>query len=97
MMDAVEEILDCLNSVETRCTYGAVAGIIGGSAQGVGKKLGHRRPEASWVVNAKTGKPTGYSKSEMHPSLFDNDEIISTTDELKKRMRKWNKKREAGN
>ena len=97
MMDAVEEILDCLNSVETRCTYGAVAGIIGGSARGVGERLGPRRPEASWVVNARTGKPTGYIGSEMHSSLFDKDEIISTTDELKKKMRKWNKKREAGN
>ena len=84
MMDGVEEILECLNSVETRCTYGAVAGIIGGSARGVGKKLGRRRPEASWVVNAGTGEPTGYSKSEMHPSLFDNVKIISTTDELRK-------------
>ena len=67
MDEKLELIISYFNKVKTRCTYGVVAEIIGTNSQSVGKHLGERRPEASWVVNASTGDPTGYSDSEKHP------------------------------
>ncbi len=47
--DTVSRILDYLNKTKTRCTYGAVADVLGVPLRSVGDHLGECRPEASWV------------------------------------------------
>ena len=79
----IEDILDCLNKKKTRCTYGAVGGLLGVIARSVGRRLGDKRPKASWVVNKKTGLPTGYRPEEMHPDLEKKEKIITSADELR--------------
>jgi hypothetical protein len=86
MDEKLELIISYLNKVKTRCTYGVVAEIIGTNSQSVGKRLGERRPEASWVVNASTGDPTGYSDSEKHPELYRTDRIIESAEVLRRNI-----------
>lgn len=78
----VDQILDCLNRERIRATYGAVGEILGRPAQSVGGMLGSRTTRASWVVNAKTGEPTGYGADERHPELHRTEQIIRTGEEL---------------
>ena len=80
----VDQILDCLNRKRVRATYGAVGAVIGRPARGVGSALGDRRRRASWVVNARTGRPTGYARSEVDPYLYQSGHVIRTGDELRK-------------
>ena len=84
----IEEILAYLNDACVRCTYKAVGEAIGGvPPQCVAPcYLGKRRPEASWVVRADTGQPTGYNPDQKHPRIEENRDIIRSGDELKKRM-----------
>jgi hypothetical protein len=91
----LNEILRFLNAAQIRATYGAVAGVIGGIPQSIGARLGHRRPEASWIVNASTKLPTGYSPAEMHPALQRTSDVIESGSELRQRMAKW-KERQRG-
>lgn len=74
----VDQVLAVLNRHKVRATYGAVAQVLGISARNVGNRLGKRRPEASWVVNAKTGKPSGYLPHECHKDLYSNSTILRT-------------------
>ena len=62
-------ILDCLNRERIRCTYGAVAAVIGGVARGVGQRSEAKDPRNSWIVNKETGKPTGCLDSRKHRDL----------------------------
>ena len=84
----VERILECLNRERIRCTYGAMAEVIGGSPRSVGRRLGHRRPEASWVVSVATGQPTGYTDAEKHPELESKKRVIRTGEELQRLLRR---------
>ena len=84
---SVMEILECLNRTKTRATYAAVAEIIGGLPRGVGRRLGSRRPVASWVVSATSGLPSGYSPHEMHPDLI-GAPLVRTGDELRVLLRR---------
>ncbi len=77
----IEDILDCLNARTVRCTYGAVAGALGIAAVGVGRLLGEHRREASWVVNAETGWPTGYAPEDIHPDL-EGSHLVTGPEEL---------------
>lgn len=79
---AAEAVLNALNSARLRATYGAVAEFLGVHPRSVSRLLGKRRPKASWVVNSKTGLPSGYSPTEIHPNLLDNPRILRTADEL---------------
>ncbi len=83
----VEEILVCLNRERVRCTYEAVAGVIGGVARGVGRLLGEPRPEVSWVVLKCDGRPSGYTDSQMHPELM-KGRIIYRVDELRSLLKR---------
>jgi len=85
---SLEEILACLNATKTRATYGAVAAIVGGTARGIGQRLGLRRPEASWIVNKRTGRPSGYAPTEIHPDLF-KAPMISEGRELHALLERW--------
>jgi len=82
-------VVEFLNSARIRATYGAVAEVIGGIAQGVSQRLGEKRPEASWIVNGDTRLPTGYAPTEMHPLLCCRDEIIRSGADLHARIVAW--------
>jgi hypothetical protein len=66
----LHEIVRFLNHEKVRATYGAVAELVGGIPQSIGARLGSRRAEASWIVNAGSGMPTGYQIQERHPALL---------------------------
>ena len=84
---SIKEVLAYLNEACVRCTFEAVGYAIGGvPAQSVGKHLGERRKEASWVVNAKTEEPTGYTDAQKHPCLKKSRHIIRSGPELLKCM-----------
>ena len=83
------EILRFLSDAKTRATYGAVADIVGGIPQSIGGRLGARRVEASWVVNASSGMPTGYRQAQLHPDLISRTEIITSGSELQRRLSLW--------
>ncbi len=53
-----------------RCTYAALAGLLGVGNQGVGKYRGHHRPAASWVVRKDKGKPTDYDERDEDKNLL---------------------------
>ncbi len=78
----IQTILDCLNSVAVRATYGAVGEVLGVRPQVLPRLLGARRPEASWVVNGTTGEPTGYAPEEVDPRL-PGTHVIRTGAELR--------------
>ena len=79
----VGEILERLGAERRRCTYGAVAGVLGITPAQVGPLLGERTPETSWVVSAKTGRPAGYSPEQVHPDLELHPEVIGDPEELR--------------
>ena len=79
----IETILEYLNGVPVRATYGAVGEVLGVRPQVVPRLLGARRPEASWVVNGTTGEPTGYAPDELDPRL-PGTRVIRTGDELRR-------------
>ncbi|MEH6550649.1 MAG: DUF429 domain-containing protein [Pseudomonadales bacterium] len=78
----LDQILASLNDHKVRATYGAVGKLIGLPAIGVAARLGDRRREASWVVNASTGKPSGYPDSMYHPELYHYAGVIKTPENL---------------
>ena len=78
----INEILSALNTHKIRATYGAIGGVLGIPAIGVGSRLGDMRPEASWVVSAKNGKPSGYPERHCHPELYSSEAVISSKDQL---------------
>ena len=82
----VQQVLDFLNRNKLRATYKDVADFLRVPAQSLAVLLGPRRPEASWVVNDETGKPSGYSEPECHPDLRTHD-IIADEDDLRRKMR----------
>ena len=82
------KFVEFLERNRLRATYGAVADAAGVPHRSVGTLLGERCPLASWVVNASTGEPTGYSSGEKHQDLYLHAEIIKTGDELIRRMRR---------
>ena len=59
-------IVSKLNQHHKRATYGAVAEIVGGIAQGVmaGRP---KSPRDSWIVAKGSGAPTGYMPGQIHP------------------------------
>jgi alkylated DNA nucleotide flippase Atl1 len=81
-------IVEFLNRERVRATYEAVADVAGVPARSVGRLLGDRCELASWVVNGKTGEPTGYTALDKHPALYERSEIITSGDDLIRRMRR---------
>lgn len=59
------DVAKVLDEKGVRATYGTVASICGGLPRGIGKRLGDKTREASWVVNKTTGMPTGYEPKEL--------------------------------
>jgi len=85
----LQQILEFLGEQHVRATYGAVAEVLKVQPRSIGTLLGPRNREASWVVNAQTGMPTGYSNEDMDPALFEKPEIIRTGQELTQKMAIW--------
>ena len=86
---APDSLLSFLNSAKIRCTYGAAAAAAGLSVESLCARLGGRRPETSWIVNAGTGVPTGFAPEQTHPDLRRSPEIITDPDALRARRREW--------
>ena len=83
----VGEILERLGARRRRCTYGAVAGLLGITPAEVGPLLGDRTPQTSWVVSARTGRPAGYPPERLHPELELNPDVINDPEELRELCR----------
>lgn len=80
---AVLRILQVLNVKKQRATYGAVGEAIGVPPKYLGRRyLGAPRPQASWIVLARSGKPSGYSEGEMHEDLFSDTTIVRDAEKL---------------
>lgn len=85
---ALLKFVTYLDRNKIRATYKAVADAAGVPVQSVGGLLGEKCPLASWVVNDKTGEPTGYADHQKHPDLHRTSEIIRDGDELIRRMKR---------
>ena len=88
----VAEILRFLNASKVRATYTAVAQSLGSTPQSIGRLLGEKRIEASWVVNARTEMPTGYPPDQRDPDLTSSAEIIRSGEALDRRLSVWRMK-----
>ena len=79
-MDLMHVLL-ALQKGKARATYGAVAGLLGGSARSImrGKP---RDPLHSWVVSKQTGMPSGYEEEQRHEDLLSNSRVIQGSEEL---------------
>lgn len=72
----LDDVVRVLDEYRQRATYGAVADVVGSGPQSVMGRT-PRTPFCSWVVNAKSGLPTGYSPEECHPMLRSRSPIIA--------------------
>lgn len=77
----LQSIVALLSKHSQRATYGAVGGLVGLPARSVMSGQ-PKNKENSWVVSAKTKKPTGYLPGEMHPDLEANSTVISAPSDL---------------
>lgn len=77
----LDTILDVLNTHHRRATYGAVAKVVNKPPTFL--MAGRTRDQRhSWIVNQRSGRPTGYEPDQIHPELEANPAIIQTGDEL---------------
>ena len=78
-----DQILDALDRGHQRVTYGAVAALLGTAPRALmsGRKRDQRH---SWVVNRRSGQPTGYEPDQLHPHLTHNEGVIETREDLEK-------------
>lgn len=81
-MATVDEILDRLSRERVRATYGAVGEVLELPAPSVWRTLRSHTRKASWVVNSRTGEPTGHAVDQRHPDLYRTQHIIRTGAEL---------------
>lgn len=86
-------VIDTLNAMETRATYGAVAAVIGGvqplCVGAVLQQVGGRCHRNSWVVKSDYPDkwlPTGYAPDQRHPQLERYEHVIESEDELRARI-----------
>ena len=81
--ERMNQIIDALGASRQRATYGAVAAVVGRAPRTLMKGR-ERDARHSWVVNRRTGEPTGYDAALLHADLKANEHIIGTRDELEK-------------
>src|SRR5438477_4142346 len=74
----VRPILEYLDRMKIRATYGAVGKVAGVPAQNVGRLLGPRCPAASWIVAKRMGVPSGYNQSQIRPDLRRHPEVMES-------------------
>ena len=82
----LDSILDLLNQHQRRVTYGAVARVLNKQPTFLMAGRGRDRRH-SWVVNSRTGLPTGYEPDQMHPELMANPDVIQTSEALQEWLR----------
>jgi len=85
----LDDVMRFLNGAQVRATRQAVAQLLGVPPEALAARLGAPRPEASWIVTAENGLPTGYTQNEMHPELVRSSEIITSGLALAMRMAAW--------
>ena len=85
----LEKILDCLNSTCCRATYKAVGDVIGVHHRNVRLELRDRCPRNSWVVNKRTGQPSGYTASQIDPRFDRKSRLLTTGRELRQFVDDW--------
>ncbi len=89
---ALSEILQFLNHEQVRATESAVAQVLGVPPGALRVKLGTRRPEVSWIVDAKTGLPIDNEQQDWHPDLLAKSDVIRTGNELTLRLALWRRR-----
>lgn len=87
---SLDDIVALLASQRQRATYGAVARLLDRPAPFV-MQGAPRTPFYSWVVNAETLLPTGYTDEERDPHLLDRSDVIMSAVELKEWVRRHGK------
>jgi len=75
------EIIQLLDQNAQRATCVALAALVGGPARSVMAGL-ERIPENSFVVNKRTGRPTGFGEHEVSPTLLHNPQVLSREHDL---------------
>lgn len=80
--DPLTPLLYRLQDLRQRATYGAVAGVLDRPAWFLMRGR-PRDPLHSWVVNARTGRPTGYAPDQEHAGLLDRSHVVHDADELR--------------
>ena len=97
MKGDIRQALDYLNEKQVRATYTALQSYLGfGVLDKVdwAEILGPHRQYASWVVNKKTGLPTGYDTGGMHPALLKTAKIITKGRQLQMAVEDYTKQTE---
>ena len=84
----VNSIVKALNKHHQRATYGAIAGLLGKSAQSLMKPYPQNRLY-SWVVNKRTKQPTGYPPNAKHPHLEQVETVLDTTEKLRMWLKRY--------
>ena len=77
----LDSIIELLNQHHRRVTYGAVAKVVNKPPTFLMAGRGRDRRH-SWIVNSRTGLPTGYEPDQLHPDLMENPEVIQTSEAL---------------
>jgi len=77
----IDRIVALLEKHAQRATYGAVAGLVGRIAGSLMQGR-DKSPRNSWVVSSKTGLPTGYAPTQMHPRLESKSTVLDSSEEL---------------
>ena len=88
MEPGLVKFVEFLDRNKIRATYRAVAEAAGVPVRSMGVLLGDKCPLASWVVNDRTEEPTDYAPRDKDPDLHLNSEIIRTSEDLIRRMRR---------
>jgi hypothetical protein len=75
------EIVTALSKHHQRATYKAVAGLVGLPARSVmsGKP---KTIDNSWIVEKRSGMPSGYLPTQTHHELKSTSTVISTPEDL---------------
>jgi hypothetical protein len=82
--DLLVDTIGWLQHHRQAATYGALAGVIGGSPKPVMADL-PRSFRNSWIVDPETKRPTGYDPEQIHPELIASIEahgVIETAEQL---------------
>jgi hypothetical protein len=74
-------ILEQLDRLHQRATYGALAGVLGKTPRSVMQGL-LRNWCHSWIVNQDTGEPSEYHELQKHPALKERDAILDSPRDL---------------
>ena len=82
----LSKIISALSRNRQRASYGAVGRIVGLPAQSVMSGRS-KTAESSWVVSARTKKPTGYVPHQVDANLEENPLVITNGEDLAEWLR----------